>query len=153
VTSTAAEIPSLLDALVARGWAVPGRIAIAGVSLGGFVAYGAATIDPRIAAAVCITASPQWGDDGRSPHLRLDRFFPVALLSIVAGADPVVPPEHAAALHAALAPRYAAAPERLRLVELPGAVHRLAEADRALARREAEAWIARYLAPGSARAR
>lgn len=146
VTATAAEVPGLLDALVARGWAVAGRVGMAGVSLGGFVAYGAATRDQRIAAAVCIAASPWWGPHPLSPHLHPERFFPLALLSITAGADPVVIPEGARSLHAALEPRYAGAPERLRYLELPGERHHLSRRASEAAREEARRWFERFLA-------
>jgi dienelactone hydrolase len=145
VTATAAEVPDLLDELVARGWAVPGRVGIAGVSLGGFVAYGAAIADRRIAAAACISASPSWGPDPRSPHRHPERFFPLALLSVIAGADPLVPPGPARQLHAALAPFYAAAPERLRAVELQGETHWMSEEGWGRARDEAEGWFRRFL--------
>jgi uncharacterized protein len=145
VTATADEIPALLDALEARRWASRGRIGIAGVSLGGFVAYGAAIADRRIVAAVCISAAPFWGDDPRSPHLHPERFFPLALLSVTGGADPIVPPAPARALHEALAPHYAAAPERERYVELPGEPHRMTPAGWDRARAEAQAWFGRFL--------
>jgi dienelactone hydrolase len=145
VTATAAEVPGIVDGLVDRAWAVPGRVGIAGVSLGGFVAYGAALSDRRIAAAACIAASPAWGPDPRSPHRHPERFFPLALLSITAEADALVPPGPARQLHAALAPLYAAAPERLRLVELPGETHWMSTEGWERARDEAEAWFGRFL--------
>ncbi len=145
VTATAAEVPGLVDALLARGWASPGRVGIVGVSLGGFVAYGAAIADRRIAAAVCIAAAPDWGPDPGSPLRRPDAFWPLALLSITAADDAFVSPEPARALHAALAPRYAATPERLRHLELPGEGHRMSAAGWALARAEAEAWLERFV--------
>jgi dienelactone hydrolase len=146
VTGTADEVPGIVDRLVARGWARPGRIGIVGVSLGGFIAYGAAIAERRIAAAVCVAASPDWGPDPRSPHRAPERFFPLALLSITAAADPLVPPGAARALHLALAPRYAGAPERLRLVELPDETHRMTMAGWARARGEAERWLERFVA-------
>jgi hypothetical protein len=145
VTETAAEVPALLDELEERGWAAPGRVGVAGISLGGFVAYGAAIVDRRIAAAVAITASPSWGEDPRSPVRHPDRFFPVALLSITAGADPIVPARDARELHLSLAPRYATAPERLRLLELAGETHRLHEEALARTRDETIAWFDRFL--------
>jgi dienelactone hydrolase len=147
VTATAAEVPAIVDDLVARGWATAGRIGIAGVSLGGFVAYGAAIAERRIAAAACIAASPRWGADPRSPHLRVDAFHPVALLSVTAGADGLVAPGAARSLHEGLAPRYAATPERLRYVELEGERHHMSRAGWSLARDEVERWFARFLGP------
>ncbi len=145
VPATVDEVPGLVDALVARGWALPGRVGIVGVSLGGFVAYGAALADRRIVAAACICAAPDWGPDPRSPSRRPDEFWPRALLSVTAAADALVPPAAARALHAALLPRYAATPERLRHVELPGERHRMSAAGRAAARGEVDAWLSRFV--------
>jgi dienelactone hydrolase len=145
VTATAAEVPGLVDALVGRGWASPGRVGIVGVSLGGFVAYAAALAERRIAAAVCVASSPDWGDAPESPLARPDAFWPLALLSIVAADDALVPPDGARALHAALAPRYAGAPERLRHVEMPGEGHRMSADGWATARAEAERWLDRFV--------
>ncbi len=145
VTATADEVPGVVDALVARGWAAPGRIGIVGVSLGGFVAYGAALADRRIVAAVCVASAPDWGPDPRSPLRRPDEFWPVALLSITAADDALVSPAAARALHAALLPRYAATPERLRYVELPGERHRMSAEGWALVRAEADAWLGRFV--------
>lgn len=149
VSSTAAEVPGLLDRLEARGWAHAGRVGIAGVSLGGFVAYRAAVADRRIVAAACLLASPDWGADPRSPLANLDGYYPLALLSVTAGADPVVPPGSARQLHAALANRYAGAPERLRLVELAGERHHLSDAAWNRAQAEAAAWFERFLLDGA----
>src|SRR5512138_1812506 len=145
VTDTAAEVPGLLDALEARGWASPGRVGMVGVSLGGFVAYGACLADRRIAAAVCVAAAPDWGGDPGSPLARADELWPVALLSINGAEDGLVSPEPARALHAALAPLYAATPERQRYVELPGEGHRMSAAAWARVREEADAWLARFV--------
>lgn len=150
VSATAAEVPALVGELVRRRWAHPGRIGIAGVSLGGFVAYGAALADRRIAAAVTIAASPRWGSDPRSPHRHPGRFHPLALLSITAGVDALVAPGDARALHRELEPRYAATPERLRYVELPGEPHWMSPEAWSHARAEAEAWFVRFLADEAA---
>ncbi len=153
VTATVAEVPGIVELLVARGWAAPGRVAIAGVSLGGFVAYGAALAERRIVAAVCVAASPDWGPDPRSPHRAVERFFPLALLSVVAGDDELVPAEPTRALHADLAPRYASAPERLRLLELPGEGHHMTLAGWERARDETERWLERFVPGGGDRPR
>jgi len=145
VSATAAEVPALVDELVRRRWAIPGRIGIAGASLGGFVAYGAAISDRRIAAAVTIAASPRWGVDPRSPHRHPGRFHPLALLSITASDDALVPPAEVRALHGKLEPLYAATPERLRHVELPGESHWMSNAAWQRAREEAERWFDRFL--------
>jgi dienelactone hydrolase len=145
VTETAAEVPALLDELEERGWAAPGRVGVAGISLGGFVAYGAAIAERRIAAAVAIAASPRWGPDPRSPHRHPARFPPLALLSITGGGDTWVPPSEARSLHETLAPLYAATPERLRYLELAGEPHWMSAPAWIHARGEAERWFDRFL--------
>lgn len=150
VTATAAEVPALVDGLVARRWAAPGRLAIVGISLGAFIAYGVARDERRIGCAVCVAGSPEWGPDAESPHLSPDRFFPTALLSLHGADDPLVPPEPARRFHAALAPFYAAAPERLRHVELPGEGHHMTLAGWGRVRGEANAWLERFVVPGAA---
>ncbi len=149
VTLSTAEVPGLIDALEARGWATRGRIGIAGVSLGGFIAYAAALLDPRIGAAACVNASPSWGDDPRSPDRRPDAFYPLALLSVSGADDQLVSPAPARALHQALAPRYAGAPERLRYLELPGEGHQMSARGWARARDEVERWFERFLEPAA----
>jgi len=151
VTLSTAEVPGLIDALEARGWAARGRIGIAGVSLGGFIAYAAALLDGRIGAAACVNASPSWGDDPHSPDRRPDAFFPLALLSVTASGDELVSPAPARALHEALAPRYASAPDRLRYLELPGEGHHMSARGWAHAREEVERWFERFLEPAEAR--
>lgn len=67
------------------------------------------------------------------------------LFSATAAADDTVPPAAARALHAALAPRYAAAPERLRYLEVPGAGHVMPERAWRGIWEEAPAWLAGVL--------
>lgn len=148
VAATTDEVPPLVDDLVARGWAVPGRVGVVGISMGGFVAYGAVLRDRRIAAAVAITASPAWGARADSPHRRPDAFHPVALLSVTAAEDARVPPAPVHALHRALAPRYAATPERLRHVEHAGAGHWMGPQAWQATALETVAWLDRFVAAG-----
>jgi pimeloyl-ACP methyl ester carboxylesterase len=105
--ATATEIPAFLDTLRSD------RVAIAGVSMGGYVVYGALGLDPRIRAAVAILGDPELLDDNAVARR-------VALLSITAECDENVPPHAARALH-----------ERLhgvhRYVELAGEPHLLSE--------------------------
>jgi dienelactone hydrolase len=144
-----AEIPAVVDALVERGWGLPGRLGLAGVSLGGFVAYGGALAERRLGAAVAILGSPDWGPDAiESPHHAPGRFFPLPLLSLTAGGDDVVPPAPVHALHAALAPIYASAPDRHRHVEWPESGHEMRPSDWAAAWDEAIGWFGRFLRPG-----
>ncbi|MGZ8797998.1 MAG: alpha/beta hydrolase family protein [Thermoanaerobaculia bacterium] len=108
VHESVAEVPSLIDALVAGGHADEKRIGIAGVSFGGFILYRALNIEPRLRAAVALVGSPP--KEMRPPS--------AALLSITAERDERVPPNHAREFHQSLP-----ADERFRYIELPGAQH------------------------------
>ncbi|MCP3142394.1 alpha/beta hydrolase family protein [Pyxidicoccus xibeiensis] len=146
VLATAREVPALLEALVQQG-ASPERLGLCGVSMGGFITYAAVALGARVAAATPLLASPEWRLPWpESPHLRPERFFPVALFSQNAGADDVVPAEPARAFHARLEPLYAAAPERLRHREYPGAGHMMPQQDWDEAIRGAVEWMARFVA-------
>jgi dienelactone hydrolase len=144
VGDTVAGLPRLVDQLLELGLSEPGRLAIAGVSMGGCIVYGAVAADRRYAAAVALLGSPEWTrpeDDGAW----LDAFHPTALLSITAARDSVVPPAAARALHARLAGRYRLQPERLRYRELAGAPHLMPAADWATATAHAADWLTRFL--------
>lgn len=150
VAETADEVPDVVDELVRRGWARPDRVGVVGVSMGGFVAYGAVLRDRRIAAAVAITASPEWRGRGDSPHRRPEAFPPVALLSVTAARDARVPPAPVHALHRALAAPYAAFPERLRHLEHAKAGHRMPPDAWQATALETVAWIERFVAGAGA---
>ena len=144
IGDTVAGLPRLVDELLEVGLSEPGRIAIAGVSMGGCIVYGAVAADRRYAAAVALLGSPEWTrpeDDGAW----LDAFHPTALLSITAGRDSVVPPAAARELHALLAGRYRLQPERLSYRELAAAPHLMPAADWAIATGHAAAWLKRFL--------
>ena len=117
---TADDVPAIIDALVREGWVDPERIAVAGISMGGYVVYRAVIVEPRIRAAVAILGSPDW-PQGDSPHGHLDALAHTALLSITAEQDVNVPPAAARALHRTLTAQFPAA--RQRYVELPGEPH------------------------------
>jgi len=140
------ELPDIVDALVAQGLSDGARLGLGGVSMGGFIAYGAALRERRLRAVVAMLASPVWpGFGAHSPHVRAEGLPPIALLSQLAGADEVVPPRHARELHARLTPLYAAWPERLRLVEHPGAPHLMPPRPWRQAVLEAVAWFERFV--------
>lgn len=125
VWDTATDIPRLIDALLSRGWACPGAIGLAGISMGGYVTYAAASIEPRLNAIAPILGSPRWTfDKPPSPHRRPEAFFPKAILCQTAGADESVPPRFARQFHEELlAGPYAGAQERLAYLEFPGCPH------------------------------
>jgi dienelactone hydrolase len=124
VRDTAAEVPAIVDALIAEGLASPERVGMGGISMGGYVTYRARVVEPRLSLLLPILASPVWPVlDDDSPHRHADRFFPAALLSQTAADDEVVPAHEGAAFAAELEPFYAERPERLRHVEHAGERH------------------------------
>jgi dienelactone hydrolase len=127
---TAHELPALIDALVREGLADPERIAIVGVSMGGYVVYRALAVEPRIRAAVALLGSP----DG------VPAMQETALLSITAERDVNVPPDAARALHERLGWRDA------KSVELAGAEHLMDAEQWERAMDEMLRWVTTYAA-------
>ena len=122
VTETVDEIPAIIDFLLDERCAVPGKIGICGISMGGYIAYGGVVMDSRINVAAPILGSPVWKHT-RSPHLTPDKFYPTALLTQNAGSDESVPPHYAKSFHEKLLPYYKNATERLSHIEHPGEPH------------------------------
>ena len=146
VRATASEVPLIIDALIARNWAHPERIGIAGHSFGGFVTYSAIVADRRIQAAAPVVGSPEWQLSWPdSPHLHPDCFFPTALLSQTAGKDTRVLPNFARSFHDHLVPYYVQSPERLRYIEYPGSPHDLLDEDWTQAWQTVVGWFATFL--------
>lgn len=112
------EIPSLVDHALAHGHA---KVAIAGVSMGGFIALAAATVEPRLAAIVSLLGTPDWTPrDGdvppdlveavtESPHLQPEKFPPRPLLLLNGSRDDNVRPGPTRVFVARLRPLYAKA--------------------------------------------
>ena len=141
--ATVAELPALLAALADGGLGDPARVAVVGVSMGGYLAYRAALAVPGVRVAVAVLGSPEWPDDA-SPHRHPAAFQNLALLSITAERDVNVPPGPARQLHAALATGHPA-PERARYLELPGAEHLMTAAQWAAAMDETRRWLSAHL--------
>jgi uncharacterized protein len=148
IDDTAAEVPSIIDDLLACGWARQDRIGICGRSLGGNVAYAAVLADQRVRAAASIVGSPEWTlPRAHSPHHHPDRFFPAAILSQAAECDEYVPSGPIRDFHATLKPWYATEPGRIEYVEYPGVGHFLTPELTAESCRRLVAWFQRWL-PG-----
>lgn len=139
---TADDVPGVIRALAEDGWADADRVAAAGVSMGGYVVYRAAVVEPSLRAAVSILGSPAWPDGG-GPDGNLDALARTALLSITAERDENVPPDAARALHRRLAEAHPHA--RQRYVELPGAVHLMSAGHWDAAMDETLRWLALHL--------
>lgn len=139
VEETAREVPGIVTALVDEGLADARRVALVGISMGGYVVYRALLEDPPVRAAVAILGSREW-PRADSPHHRLDAFRRVALLSITAENDENVPPGPARELHRGLGES-----ERARYVELAGAVHLMGEEDWERTMDEMLRWLALHV--------
>jgi alpha-beta hydrolase superfamily lysophospholipase len=134
------EVPLLVDHALALGHP---RVAIAGISMGAYIALAAATVERRLAAIVSILGSPDWTPRGgdvpedlarwvadESPHHRLEAFPPRPLLLVNGGRDENVRPEPARDFAARLRPLYeASGGGPLIHRELPDAGHCPSEAD------------------------
>ena len=146
-TATADEVPRVVDALVAEGLADPARVGLVGISMGGYLAYRSALVEPRLRAVVAVLGSPEWPGRADSPHLRPDDFRRLALLSITAERDESVPPDAARRFHSALAAAAGGhpAPERARYLELAGAPHLMSAEQWATAMDATLDWLVRHV--------
>jgi pimeloyl-ACP methyl ester carboxylesterase len=135
-----ATAPHLVDAVLARGLAGGGSIAVVGQSWGGYQALLTLEGDPRIVGAVGImpvvhpSVLPEFSPYRDAPRGRAAELDPARLsaarsrpILLVAGLDDhVTPPETIRELHRGLTSAYAD-PAALRLEELPAVGHQLAE--------------------------
>jgi hypothetical protein len=146
IDDTVAEVPSIIDDLLARGWAREDRVGIAGRSLGGNVSYAAVLADTRVRAAAPVVGSPEWTlPRAHSPHHHPGRFFPAAVLSQAAEFDEYVPVGPIRDFHARLEPRYAREPERIQYIEYSGVGHFLTPELNAESCQRMVAWFQRWL--------
>jgi dienelactone hydrolase len=146
IDDTVAEVPSIIDDLLARGWARADRIGIGGRSLGGNVAYASVLADTRVRAAASVVGSPEWTlPRAQSPHHYPDRFFPAAILSQSAEFDEFVPAGPVRDFHAMLQPWYAREPERIQYLEYPGVGHFLTPELHKESCHQMTAWFQRWL--------
>lgn len=130
VRATCAEIPELVKELKKLNLIANNRLGVCGISMGGYITYGAVLSEPSIKVATPILGSPFWGDSEEdSPHLHPESFYPVAILAQNGGADESVPPVHAREFNEELNKHYASNPDNLKYVEFPGAGHFMPEED------------------------
>ena len=146
VRETAAELPALLNELLRRHLAVPGKVGALGVSLGGFIAYRAVTTESRLTAVATLVSSPEWWglESPESPHHDLEAFAEVRLLSLTAGQDNVVPNSYTFAFYERLRERYEDYQVRFKHVDYGASTH-LLEPDWPVAWEETIAWFERFL--------
>lgn len=149
------EIPELVDHCMRE---YSNNVGVCGISLGGFIAYGAIPAEPRLKAAAPILGSPDWKPkDGepsdelrqlleQSPARFPDLFAPCALFAANAGKDIFVPPAASRAFVETLQKVYRHFPERLRYVEYSESEHFMREQDWNDLWRQIIDWFDRFLA-------
>ena len=125
VEETIAEVPTIVDAL-SKEIICDSKLGICGISMGGFITYGAVAKDNRFKAACSIAGCPKW-PSGDSPHLKSERFYPTAFLAQNGGSDVSVWPKPAREFNQTLLPYYANEPEKLAYVEFEGEGHFMSE--------------------------
>jgi alpha-beta hydrolase superfamily lysophospholipase len=146
------EVPGIIDELESKDLCLPGRLGMAGISMGGYVVYGVIYKEKRIKAASSLIASPIWKKSGEehSPHQYPERFFPVALLSQTGESDTVVPAERAREFHRILEPYYQRSPERLSYIEFSEACHMMSDREWKQAVGNMVKWFERFLTESEA---
>lgn len=154
VRRSAAEAADLLDALGALLGRRTGRFGVTGISMGGYIAFAAATLDPRLAAVAPVLASPDWSDLpgadeaalAESPLRRGDALRGRPLLVLNAGKDQAVPPEASRAFVDRLRDGWPGVPGTLEYREYPESAHTMREQDWNDLWPRVVGWMTRHLA-------
>jgi dienelactone hydrolase len=159
MAETVEEVPAVIDWASAELGAEP-RVGIGGISMGGTIAIVAAGLDERIATVAAGIAEGDWHRigamyplsapnayvqscyDRSNPLSNSARYLRRPAISFQLGAeDRMIPPSSAQRFVEALAPIYAASPERLEVVVEEGVGHEFTEG---MWRRSLE-WLRRFL--------
>lgn len=156
------EVPRVLDHLQGRSTGTLGPFAIAGISMGAYIAFAALGREKRLSAAVPILGSPDWrtvvrgeadADTRRileqSPHLHLAGFHGKAVLALNAGRDVHVLPTPARHFVEQLRGRYPDAVERYTYVLYPESEHFMREEDWEDVLSRTVTWLQRALGQNS----
>ena len=132
------EIPTIVEYCLQR---FEKKVGITGISLGGFITYGAVVVEPRLEAAVPILGSPEWSPKNASNDSAMlkmmelapvrfpEKFPPRALFASNAGKDVSVRPDASRKFVAHLQQFYSDHPERLKYTEYPESEHMMREED------------------------
>lgn len=128
IRETAMEVPEIVHVLVESGISSPKRIGVAGISMGGFIAFAAPLYCPGIKVCAPILGSPRWtAKHTESPHLHPEVFHNLALLAQNGAADKNVPPHEARKFCASLQQVYQHDSHRIRYIEYPDSGHFMTE--------------------------
>jgi uncharacterized protein len=148
------EIPFIVDFCLAR---FQQNVGITGISLGGFITYGAVINEPRFKAAIPILGSPDWSPRKPSndpeflklmesaPVHSAPKFPPCALFAANAGRDVSVRPDASRKFVEQLREFYEPFPERLKYVEYSDSEHMMREQDWYDLWRQVLDWFNRFL--------
>ena len=145
VWDTASEIKNLIYGLVSSKVLINDKLGIAGISMGGFIAYAVPILDSRIKTAVSILGSPIWGNYIESPHNNIDKYTEISLLSLNAGKDEIVPAKEAKEFHLDLKKHYSDYDSRFKYIEYPDSGHNMEENDWNLCWHECMNWFKKRL--------
>lgn len=153
IVGTAQDVSALLDHLGAD------RVAVHGISLGGYITFAALVGEPRLAVASVAMGSPDWLGPLRALGISLDlpllapivaqnpldraaATYPLRPLLMLHGeTDDIVSPTGVRLLHERLSPLYRDVPERLQLITYPELGHQYTEE---MARQSVD-WTRRFL--------
>jgi uncharacterized protein len=143
VDQTIDELPAFVDELVSMHGAHRRRISAVGISMGAFLVYRSIKAGILWRSSVALLGSPRFNGDAGSPHLALETFRRVALLSITAEHDENVPPGSVRRLHTELE-EFAGSSSAHRHHELRGSGHLTSAAHWAEAMSETLDWLQRF---------
>lgn len=154
VRQTADELPAVVEALRHRSESL-GKIGLTGISMGGCVAFAAASDHRFLSAVAPVLGSPDWTLGGRrqvtaewwqdSPHHHPGRVHPTPLLIQNAGRDRNVSPLPARHFAAEAARFYHDTPDRLQYIEYPESEHFMRPQDWELLWDRVANWFERFL--------
>ncbi|MBF0543032.1 MAG: alpha/beta fold hydrolase [Candidatus Riflebacteria bacterium] len=119
VSQASEEIPHLITYFRNEGF---DRIAVAGISLGAYTAFGSVLYQPYPDALIPLLGSPDWGISN-SPHKHLDRFSRIPIMAVVAGKDTVVLPGPCRGLFSAMFENGMFDLNQVKLLEYPYSEH------------------------------
>ena len=159
VAETAEETPAIIDWAMAELGVAP-TVGMGGISMGGNITMVAAAMDRRIAVVVAAIAEADWLRPGSTIPISVpnayvqshyDRYNPFtnlahyqhcpAMFFICGAEDTLIPPGGAQRFVRAIAPSYAACPERLAIVIEDGVGHEFTES----MWRDSLRWFQRFL--------
>ncbi len=146
IKKTADDVKLLIDELSVIEDVEEDKIAVIGVSMGGFVTFRAIVIDDRIKVGIPIISSPYWDDIPGDipivnneiteielnslsvkyqPSQHLDKFYPTALLLQIGDKDMHYDINKVKNFYNELKNFYCDSPEKLRLIIYPNTKHEL----------------------------